>query len=150
MTRSEEIVRFIANLLPLYTHEIPDNVCFARSLTDGTLIKPIKFDDLDDNEQDKVLVCWQGDENRTSVVQGDFFVTPILERYVRLHGVGHDEEAVAYELHFMANHYTFKTGGRLYLPQLPEPSHPLIRQTKKVLKFGQGTLITLFTKNIGL
>ncbi len=69
-----------------------------------------------------------------------------LERFVRLHGVGAHEDDIAAELWFMARHFHFKTGCSVYLPNLKEPAHPLIRAAKR---FGEGVLTNLASKVVG-
>lgn len=46
--KSTAIVSFLANLMPLYTHEGRAGVWCARSLQDGTLILPVDESDWDE------------------------------------------------------------------------------------------------------
>lgn len=147
--KSEAVVGFIANLLPLYDGERYEGLWCARSLIDGTRILPIDESDSDD-EQGWVRVQWQGDASREQETRGDMFATVALERYVRLHGAGYDEEAIAGELWHMARHFHFKTGCDVYLPQLREPPHPLVRAGKRAVSMGQGVLVNLINKVIGV
>jgi hypothetical protein len=147
--KSEAVVRFIASLLPLYDGERHEGLRCARSLTDGTLIIPIDESDSDD-EQGWVRVRWQGDPTRDQETRGDMLATLALERYVRLHGTGYDEEAIAAELWFMARHFHFKTGCDVYLPQLREPPGRLHAAGRKALEMGQGLLVNFFSKLTGL
>ncbi len=147
--KSEAVVRFIANLLPLYDGERYDGLRCARSLTDGTRILPIDESESDD-EQGWVRVQWQGDPSREQETRGDMLATVALERYVRLHGAGYDEEAIAGELWFMVRHFHFKTGCDIYLPQLRDPPHPLVRAGKRAVSMGQGVLVNLISKVIGV
>ena len=41
MSKSQKVVNFIANLIPLYIHENYEGKNCARSLTDGTLVLPV-------------------------------------------------------------------------------------------------------------
>lgn len=148
-TKSGAIVAFLANLLPLYTHEDHDGVWCARSLQDGTLVWPGDESDWEE-ERGTLRVQWQGDPQRESLVDGDMFTTPILERYVRLHGVGATEEAIAAELAYMSQHFTFKTGCHLYLPSLPEPAHPAMLAGRKALRIGEGLLVNTISKLMGI
>lgn len=95
--------------MPLYIHEHYEGKNCTRSLIDGTLVLPVASDE-EDNEYDNVYIeiYWQGNKNRKTTTFGELFVTPILERYVRLHGVGATEEQVAEELRFMAEHLILK------------------------------------------
>ncbi|MEO9091112.1 MAG: hypothetical protein ABI247_12355 [Rhodanobacter sp.] len=142
------VVRFIAGLMPLYDDEGHDGAWCARSLTDGTLIFPVDESDWDE-ERGTVKVWWQGDAKREQLAQGTHLASLALERYVRLHGVGYSEEAIAWELWYMARHFHFKTGCYVYLPQLPEPPTRLQKAGRKALQMGQGLLVNLLSKLSG-
>lgn len=143
-SKSASLVGFLANLMPLYTHEARDSVWCARSLHDGTLILPVDESDWDE-ERGTVRVHWQGDPARESLVDGEQIATLALERYVRLHGAGASEEAIAAELWFMAEHFRFKTGCHVYLPQLPKPPDGWTRLRRKAGEIGQGILVNLLS-----
>ncbi|HWX67949.1 MAG TPA: hypothetical protein VNZ27_16160 [Rhodanobacter sp.] len=143
--KSEALVGFIANLLPLYDGERHEDLWCARSLIDGTLILPVD-DSGDDDQLGWVRVRWQGDPTREHETRGDMLASVALERYVRLHGAGYDEEAVAGELWYMARHFHFKTGCRVYLPQLHEPPTALSRAMKQATEMGKGVLVNLISK----
>jgi hypothetical protein len=145
-SKSEAVVGFIANLLPLYHGERHDGLWCARSVSDGTLIYPIDESD-SEGEQGWVRVSWQGDAGRQHELSGYMLASVALERYVRLHGVGYDEEAIAAELWFMARHFRFKTGCDVYFPQLREPAHPAIRAARRM---GEGVLVNLISKLTGM
>jgi len=147
-TQSEAIVAFIANLLPLYDGERHNGLWCARLLADGTLIVPIE--DSDDDGVGWVRVHWQGDRQHGREVRGDMFASLALERYVRLHGVGYDEEAIAGELWYMATHFHFKTGCEVYFPQLREPPSRLRKVGRAAARMGQGVLVNVFSKAMGL
>ena len=142
---SRAVVGFLANLLPLYTGEQREGVWCARSLVDGTLVLPVDESGRDE-ERGAVRVLWQGDQLRTTEIDGSDLVTIALEHYVRLHGVGAHEDDIAAELWFMARHFHFKTGVSVYLPNLKEPPHPLLRTAKR---FGEGVLTNLASKVVG-
>lgn len=145
--KSEAIVRFIANLLPLYSGERHNERWCARSLHDGTLILPFSADE-DPNDEGWVSILWQGDAQRQTEVLGEQIATLALERYVRLHGTGASEEAIAAELWFMAKHFHFKTGCEIYLPSLSEPPHSLAKAGRTALEIGQGVLTNLITPRL--
>lgn len=147
-TKSESVVDFIANLLPLYDGIEHGGVWCARSLVDGTVILPVDESDSDE-EAGRVRVRWQGDEKREQEVRGDMFASVALERYVRLHGVGYPEEDIAGELWFMARHFHVKTGCRAYLPQLREPPSAAVRAARQATAMGKGILVNLFSKALG-
>lgn len=147
--KSESVVGFIANLLPLYDGERHESLWCARSLIDGTLILPVD-DSHDDDQLGWVRVRWQGDPAREQETRGDMLTSVALERYVRLRGAGYDEEAIAGELWHMAHYFHFKTGCDVYLPQLREPPHPLVRAGKRAASMGQGVLVNVISKVIGV
>ena len=147
--KSAAIVGFLANLLPLYDGERLDGLWCARSLQDGTLILSVDESEWDE-ERGTVRVRWQGDSQREALVDGEYLATLALERYVRLHGVGADEEAIAAELWFMARHFAFKTGCELYLPQLREPPGPLVRAGRVAMRMGEGVLVNVMSKVAGI
>lgn len=142
--KSAAVVGFLANLMPLYTHEERDGVWCARSLQDGTLVLPVDESGWDE-ARGTVRVCWQGDPTRSTEVDGGQIATLALERYVRLHGTGAGEQAIAAELWFMARHFHFKTGCHVYLPKMPEPPDTLTRISRKAGEIGQGILINLLS-----
>lgn len=150
MSKSQKVVNFIANLIPLYIHENYEGKNCARSLTDGTLVLPVLSEEDDEYTSVYIEVYWQGDRNRTSIVFGELFVTPVLESYVRLHGVGATEEQIADELRFMSEHFTFKTGGYLYFPNLGESPTFMEKSFKSAKSFGGGLLVDIFKKMVGL
>ncbi len=143
--KSASIVGFLANLAPLYSGERHGDSWCARSLQDGTLITPFSADEDFENEG-WIRVYWQGDTQRMTEVHGADIAALALDRYVRLHGTGADEESIAAELYFMAQHFTFKTGCHAYLPQLTKPAHPFIRAAKRM---GEGVLVNLTSKVLG-
>ena len=147
--KSTAIVGFLANLLPLYDGKQQNGIWCARSLHDGTLILPVDESEWDE-ERGTVRVRWQGDPQRESEADGSMVATLALERYVRLHGTGATEEAIAAELWFMARHFTVKTGCQAYLPQLQEPTHPLIRAGRTALRLGEGVLVNTISKIVGV
>jgi len=143
--KSVAIVRFLANLLPLYAAEQCDGMSCARSLGDGTLVLPVDENGRDE-ERGTVRVLWQGDPARLCEVDGSDIAALALERYVRLHGVGASEAAIAAELWFMAEHFRFKTGCHPYLPQLREPARPVLGAARRL---GEGVLANVISRMMG-
>lgn len=139
-SKSAAVVGFLANLAPLYMHEEHDGLWCARSLVDGTLILPVDESECGE-ERGRVLVHWQGNSTRQSEINGEDLAALALERYVRLHGVGASEEAIAAELWFMDRHFTFKTGCHANLPLLPEPPGRMAKLAKAAMRFGGGVLV---------
>lgn len=144
MNKSESIVQFIANLLPLYHGERHGDDWCARSLQDGTLILPFDAEQ-DPDDGGWVRIHWQGDPQRQTEALGEWVATVALERYVRLHGAGASEENIATELWFMARHFRFKTGCGIYLPELPEPPSAWVKVGRKAQEIGQGILVNLLS-----
>lgn len=142
--KSAAVVGFLANLMPLYTHEDRDGVWCACSLQVGTLVLPVDESDWDE-ARGTVRIHWQGDAARAIEVDGGQLAALALERYVRLHGTGASEEAIAAELWFMGRHFHYKTGCHAYLPQLPEPPDSMTRLRRKAAEIGQGILTNLLT-----
>jgi hypothetical protein len=147
--KSAAVVGFLANLMPLYTHDDRDGVWCARSLQDGTLVLPVDESEWDD-ARGTVRVYWQGDAARATEADGGQLAALALERYVRLHGTGASEEAVAAELWFMAEHFQFKTGCHAYLPQLDTPPNSFERGTRSAARFGHGVLVNVVSKLLGV
>jgi len=146
--KSVAVVGFLANLMPLYTHEDRDGVWCARSLQDGTLVLPVD-ESAWDEARGTVCVHWQGDTARTTEVDGGQLAALALERYVRLHGTGASEGAIAAELWHLARHFHFKTGCEAYLPQLDAPAGAFARVYRPALGFGQGVLVNVVSKLLG-
>lgn len=140
--KSESIVSFMGNLLPLYDSFQCDGIWCARSMQDGTLILPVDEAEWEE-ERGTVRVRWQGDPLREQQVEGLWIATLALERYVRLHGAGYDEETIGAELWFMANHFHHKTGCHVYLPQLQEPASRLQKMGRLAKRMGEGLLVSM-------
>lgn len=142
-TKSQAIVGFLGNLIPLYTYATRDDAIYAaRSLQDGTLIQPVDESSWEE-ERGTVRVHWHGDSGCQSMIDGSDIATIALERYVRLHGVGAREEDIAAELWFLAVHFHKRTGCQLYLPNLKRPPHPFVRAAQRI---GEGVLTNLVSK----
>ncbi|MGA7437279.1 MAG: hypothetical protein WBW32_04020 [Luteibacter sp.] len=116
--KSEDIVRFIANLLPLYTNTVVEGHTCALSLMDGTVVAPINEPDLDPIDDDGwVMVYWQGDPQRAVAVSGGFFASQAVLRYIDLRGAGLPAEAYREERDGLAEHFQRKTGATLYFTE---------------------------------
>lgn len=145
-TKSQAIIDFLANLIPLYCYVGSNDAIYAiRSLQDGTLLQPVDESGWPEH-RGTILVHWHGDTGRESMIDGSDIATIALERYVRLHGVGAREEDIAAELWFLADHFHKKTGCQLYLPNLKEPPHPFVRAAKRI---GEGVLTNMVSKLAG-
>lgn len=116
--KSEDIVRFIANLLPLYTNTVMDGSTCALSLIDGTVVAPIFDADLDPIDDDGwVMVYWQGDPQRATEVSGSFFASQAVLRYIELRGSGLPPATYRAERDGLAEHFRNETGATLYFAE---------------------------------
>lgn len=144
---SLRIVAFIANLLPLYTHEIIDGRVCARSLVDGTLILPIAEEEEDENG--RVELHWQGDASRRSEVLGSQLATLAVARYVELHAVPSSLTTKDGYAH-MSQHFSVKTGGALMLEEA-SPENVVADMLKEASKLlGKEVVAGIVKKTIGL
>ncbi|WP_052697725.1 hypothetical protein [Luteibacter yeojuensis] len=113
--KSEDIVRFVANLLPLYTNTEVDGRTCALSLIDGTVVAPIVDPDLDPIDDDGwVMVYWHGNPKRATEVSGAFFASQAVLRYIELREAGLPAGTYRAERDGLAEHFKHKTGANLY------------------------------------
>lgn len=147
---SAAIVRFIANLHPLYIGDHHGGAWCARSLEDGTILLPLEEAEDDDPDDAFVRALWRGESEYGQVVSGSYVATIAVVRYVQLHGVGRSADQTAAELAHMSQHFTFKTGRSLYLPYDP-PGRDLASAVQKALaRMGETAVVNLLTKAAGL
>jgi hypothetical protein len=106
-------VGFIANLLPIFTFDQVNDLNAARSLQDGTLIRPLVVDEPCD---EFVEVWWQGDSGRSTHVMTDLIASRAVVDFVRFHSVGKDPDYSKQLLDHLREHYEHKTSRSLYLP----------------------------------
>lgn len=148
-TQSEAIVGFIANLMPIYTGQKIDDSWCAVSLTDGTIIAPAPQAG-DDEDDDWVVVYWQGDRSRRTEVQGSLFAGQALLRYIELRGIGRSSDELRRERDGLAEHFAFKTGASIYLAEGYEDSELQRVLRKAASKFGPAFVVTAVRKAFGL
>lgn len=146
--RSESIVAFIANLLPLYQGEQHEGRWCARSLTDGTLILPIVHPDAEDDDDGWVMVYWQGDPARQSVTLASKMASLAIARYVELHHTATFSKLMRDEMEHMSQHFTLKTGAHLMF-ELPD-SGLMDVVGEAVRKFGEAVVIEILKNKVGL
>jgi hypothetical protein len=103
-------VSFISKLLPLYIEEPVDGVFCARSLRDGTLIRPVE--EPPEDEDGRVEIWWQRDAAHSYVVQGIFVVQLALSDYVAFH-MRSAPQRYAVQMRQLAEHFELKTGRSL-------------------------------------
>ena len=147
--KSAAIVRFIANLMPLYDGEKVGEAWAARSLQDGTLLLPLDESEWDE-ELGTVLVRWQADPAREQRVEGTYLATLAVVRYVELHQLGQPAERVAAELEHLAHHFQVKTGCNLYLPDVDTSPRLSEVLQKAVSRLGEDAVSNLLLRAMGL
>jgi hypothetical protein len=108
--QSASIVSFISKLLPLYIEELVDGVFCARSLRDGTLIRPVE--EPPEEEDGRVEIWWQGDPAHSCEVQGIFVVRLGLSDYVAFHSRSAPQR-YAMQMRQLVEHFELKTGRSL-------------------------------------
>ena len=146
--KSQAIVRFIANLLPLYTHaEFEGRTC-ALSLLDGTIVAPVVIPDIDPLDDDGWLtVYWQGNPERRTEVSAPLFASQAVLRYIELRSAGLPPESYKYERERLAQHFEFKTGSVLYFAE----GYVESENTAQMKKWGAkifGTLAGVVVKHL--
>lgn len=146
-TQSEAIVGFIANLLPLYIGQDIDGCKCAISLTDGTIVAPAARAG-DDEEDDWVVVYWQGDRSRRMEVQGSLIASQALLRYIELRGISRSADELRRERDGLAEHFAFKTGASLYLAEGYEESELQRMLRKAVSKLGPAVVAGLLRRAV--
>ena len=145
---SQHYVNFIANLMPLYMHEQIDGLDCARSLGDGTILLPMhRLDEATDD--DWIAVRWQGDASKSYEAQGVLIATNAVLRYVELHCIGKSLKESADLLRHMSNHFEFKTGRALYLPNNEEDSAGFKKIGEYVSRLGEQAVVEVIKKAVG-
>ncbi|WP_062355578.1 hypothetical protein [Pseudoxanthomonas mexicana] len=147
--KSAAIVGFIANLTPLYDGERVGAAWAARSLQDGTLLLPVDESEWDE-ERGTVLVRWQGDPMREQQVEGTYLATLAVVRYVELHHLGQPAEHVAAVLQHLSQHFQFKTGCDLYLPETGTSPDLVDAVSGAVRRLGADAVSNLLLRTVGL
>lgn len=113
--KSDDIVRFIANLSPLYTDTVVEGRTCALSLIDGTVVAPIVDPGIDPADDDGwVMVYWQGAPQRAVEVSGPLFASQAVLRYIELRSAGLPADVYRGERDGLAEHFEHKTGATLY------------------------------------
>lgn len=146
MSASDRIVQFIGGLLPLYIEDQVEGVWCARSLSDGTLICPM--DEPDDNKNGLVIVCWQGDPTRQTIVQGTFMASLAVAKYVELHHMAEKAKGTREEIEQLAYHFTLKTGESLTFDEPDSGLAEIVGQA--VGKVGTAAVTEILKKSFGL
>lgn len=146
---SQRYVDFIANLMPLYQHEKVNSQRCARSLRDGSLLVPQQ--EIDNSLDDHwITVWWQGACDRTTDVDDTQLASIALVDYVQFHSAGKPSEYLAGLLGQLNQHFTFKTGGDLYLPYVDEQLHAFGKVLDTVKRYGPDLAWEALKKSFGL
>lgn len=147
--KSQAIVRFIASLLPLYTHVQVEGKTCALSLIDGTVVAPVIDPDIDPADDDGWLtVFWQGDSARRTEVSATLFASQAVLRYIELRSAGLPPGVFRHEREGLAGHFEVKTGATLYFAEGYVESEEMTQVKKwggKIL----GTLASVVAKHFG-
>lgn len=147
--KSAAIVGFVASLMPLYDGEQHEGVWCARSLQDGTLVIPVDETEWEE-ERGTISVRWQGDPSREQFVEGTYFATLAVVRYIELHNLGQPSGRISVELEQLARHFEFKTGCYLYLPYDRSPPSLVEAVATAVPRLGEQAVVNLLLKAAGL
>lgn len=148
MKTSQRYVNFIGNLMPLYQQELVREQWCARSLRDGTLLLP---KDIEESQEDHwVTVWWQGDCQRASEVDGTQLASIALVDYVQFHSAGKPFQNLANLLDHLSQHFTIKTGDRLYLPYAEDELRAFEKVLDVVKRYGPDLAWEALKKSLGL
>lgn len=146
---SQRYVDFIGNLMPLYQQEQVNDQRCARSLRDGTLLLPQRqVDDSLDNHW--ITAWWQGDKQRTSIVDGAQLVSIALVDYVQFHCTGKPPQDLTALLDHLSQHFTIKTGGSLYLPYAEDELQSFGKILGTMKRYGPDLAWEALKKSLGL
>jgi hypothetical protein len=144
------IVKFIGSLLPLYVPEHSERGFCVYCLRDGSLIRSVEEPVEDENG--RIEIWWQGDQERRSVVSGAIYTQLALSEYVAFHARGNPER-FAEQLRYLSEHFQLKTGASLGNPYDDEaPPFELIGKLveKLIGKLGIAGAIEVLKKLIDL
>ena len=148
--KSQDVVGFIANLMPLYTRVAVDGQTCALSMLDGTVIAPINDPNLDPLDDDGWLsIYWQGNPERRTEVSATLFASQAILRYIELRSAGLPADTFRAERDHLAEHFQFKTGATLYFAEGYVESENSARLKKWGGKVATG-LASVVAKHFGL
>jgi hypothetical protein len=125
--KSEKVVLFLSNLDTHFQGKTVDGKFCSERTTDGTLV--LCPEDSEAREQGHLVVYWQGDPNRKTVVLSQEFVREAVIDYVDRRSrveIIDDKKA---EIDFMFRHFGVKTGIRIKTEK-----EGALRKTVKALK----------------
>lgn len=109
---SHRIIGFLRNLAHFQDDTI-DGQDVATRLTDGTIFLPPK--ELESVERGLLIVHWQGDRNRETIVVGNQIAALEIVVSIRHWVATGDMENLEESVKHMFQHYRVKTGETLYV-----------------------------------
>ena len=115
-TLSQRIIQFIASLPHFQVDEI-DASLVATRLTDGTVFLPSH--DPEDNERGLLYAHWQGDSSRKTLVIGSQIASIEIVEAVKFWVAEGEMENVQESVKHLYQHFQYKTGERLSIPEGP-------------------------------
>lgn len=124
---SQRIIHFLANL-PHFQDDKIDEIFVATRLTDGTIFLP--HPDPDGDERGLLYAHWQGDRSRRALVIGSQIASLEIVEAVRFYVATGEMENEQESIKHLFQHFQFKTGERITLPEEPLMS----KQMQKFLK----------------
>lgn len=125
---SQRIIQFITNL-PHFQHDKVDGHFVATRLTDGTVYLPSH--EPGDNERGLLYAQWQGDSARKTLVIGSQIASLEIVEAVKFWVATGEMENEQESVKHLFQHFQYKTGERLSVPEDPYIS----KQMQKFLKF---------------
>lgn len=125
--RSEKVVLFLSNLDTHFQGKWVDDKFCAERTTDGTLV--LCPEDSEAREQGHLVVYWQGDPNRKTVVLSQEFVREAIIDYVDRRSRVEIIDDINGEMDFLFRHFGFKTGIKIETEK-----EGVLRKTVKALK----------------
>lgn len=124
---SQRIIHFLTNL-PHFQYDTIDGTEVATRLTDGTVFLPST--DPGDNEHGLLYAHWQGDCSRKTKVVGSQITSIEIVAAVKFWVATGEMEDEQESIKHLFQHFQFKTGERITLPEEPLMS----KQMQKFLK----------------
>lgn len=124
---SQRIIDFLANL-PHFQDDKVDVTFIATRLKDGTVFLPSH--DPGDNERGLLYADWQGDSSRRTLVNGSQIASLEIVEAVRFYIATGEMENEQESIKHLFQHFQYKTGELLTLPEEPFMS----KQMQKFLK----------------
>lgn len=126
---SQRIINFLANL-PHFQDDKVDDTFVATRLKDGTVFLPSP--EPGDNERGLLYAHWQGDYSRRTMVIGSQIASLEIVEAVRFYVATGEMENEQESINHLFQHFQYKTGERLTLPEEPFISKQMQRFLKSL------------------